>query len=403
LKGKEKKMSSELVLKTLKPISKGGAANTNTAAHTIFQSSSSSANHPTKDDEQVREICPIAIPTLENIESTSSKETRGPLLSIMKTIRDDPQKYEEYIKSRPKELSPQDEAFTKIPIEDFGKAMLMGMGFDPNKEDESPQNKVIEPYLLDGRPSLLGLGAKPKQEDAKLQQHQRKNKRQFLTIGSLGQIEGTHRFAVAIQTDGVPGLDMIRVRTPGIRAFGEDENELIEIELPRKKFVLLDSAKLSESHPGHRVIMMNDKKTAEEAVKAQEAFEKRRKMMIEEEHRAIDYWVRKGLHVLIVDEKDEENYRQKGVIIDVNEDGRSDVRLEKRPNQIIKRVKQKYLQTVVPDKPGCKIIVVEGKKRLGQIGLLVERRKHKEIARVAFSDGEEIDFNFDNVCELVET
>ena len=351
----------------------------------------------TIDDDSERSGEQDALPQVAPIPLPHSNYDDAPLLDAMKRTREDPAKFEEYIKSRPRELAPTDEAFTKIPIEAFGRAMLEGMGYKEEEED------VVQPYLLDGRPTLLGLGAKAKPQDSV----RNTNKRVYVVIGSLGQIEGTHRFAVVIQTDGVPGLDMIRVRTPGIASLGEDEKELKEVDLPKKKFLLITNVEsLGESHPARRILAMNETLVAEDAKKADEAFNKRqRKTLLLDDDSNNKHWFRVGIRVLIVDEKDRDNYRKKGSIVRVDEeDGRCDVRLDKDPLMVVKRLKEKYLQTVVPDKPGSKLVVISGRqrRRRGEIAELVERNKITGKARLKFSDGEEESFEFDDICELAD-
>ena len=53
------------------------------------------------------------------------------------------------------------ECYYKNPIEEFGKAMLRGMGWRQGKPIGKNPNGIVEPIKFESRPSLLGLGAKP--------------------------------------------------------------------------------------------------------------------------------------------------------------------------------------------------------------------------------------------------
>ena len=53
------------------------------------------------------------------------------------------------------------ESYYKVPIEDFGMAMLRGMGWNQGQPIGKNPNGIIEAVKIEPRPSLLGLGAKP--------------------------------------------------------------------------------------------------------------------------------------------------------------------------------------------------------------------------------------------------
>src|SRR5437868_1212126 len=110
----------------------GGGSSSTSAVPSIFAAAaadSSSNNEPDNSDEEEKRIAPIPLP------SESSADPNAPLLDAMKRTRDDPTKFEEYVKSRPNELNPTDEAFERVPVEAFGRAMLEGMGYKEDKDD----------------------------------------------------------------------------------------------------------------------------------------------------------------------------------------------------------------------------------------------------------------------------
>lgn len=54
------------------------------------------------------------------------------------------------------------EAYDKVPIEEFGAALLRGMGWkDGEAVGRSKKNGLLQPVELKRRPDKLGLGAKP--------------------------------------------------------------------------------------------------------------------------------------------------------------------------------------------------------------------------------------------------
>ena len=53
-----------------------------------------------------------------------------------------------------------EEEYEAVPVEDFGKAMLRGMGWDSDEEDDSNEQKKITLPHEEARPLFMGIGAK---------------------------------------------------------------------------------------------------------------------------------------------------------------------------------------------------------------------------------------------------
>lgn len=132
------------------------------------------------------------------------------------------------------DLSVDSESYQKVPIADFGAALLRGMGWDGTSSTSD------EPSGLP-RPSRLGLGATPKlldapthrkgrrrqdqvQRDQRLKEQQEefqkqrelqilKDKQQTIQVGSI--VDHENGRAIIRQWNGVPGLNMILVQFEG--------------------------------------------------------------------------------------------------------------------------------------------------------------------------------------------
>ena len=158
------------------------------------------------------------------------------------------QQYKNQLDSLPSEL-PLDEYKNRVPIADFGAALLRGMGWKEDNEGKKSKNEESEPIMP--RPHRLGLGATPRmearpestgrrrplrpdqlerqerllaQQKAYEQQRQEKlkfDKQQTLQNGSLIWImtqdgNRTRRArAKVIQLVGVPGLNRVKVQVEG--------------------------------------------------------------------------------------------------------------------------------------------------------------------------------------------
>jgi hypothetical protein len=69
-------------------------------------------------------------------------------------------KFEDDIEGRPEEISvDNEEIFKSMPVENFGSAMLRGMGWAPGKPVGGTVKAVIEPYIPVTRGGRMGIGA----------------------------------------------------------------------------------------------------------------------------------------------------------------------------------------------------------------------------------------------------
>ena len=71
---------------------------------------------------------------------------------------DDKQKYCKDLEMRPKE---SEEQYSRVPIDQFGAALLKGMGWREGTAVGKNPDGLLKPIELAKRPSLLGLGATP--------------------------------------------------------------------------------------------------------------------------------------------------------------------------------------------------------------------------------------------------
>ena len=134
------------------------------------------------------------------------------------------------------EISVDDEVYQKVPIREFGAALLRGMGW-------TGQVSTKEEDFNMPRPSRLGLGATPKLMDApthsrrprrqdQVQREERlkqqaeeyrqqqvaqlaMDKQRTLQIGSIVYLASEKKRAIMRQLQGVPGLNMISVQFEG--------------------------------------------------------------------------------------------------------------------------------------------------------------------------------------------
>jgi G patch domain/KOW motif-containing protein len=78
-------------------------------------------------------------------------------------VQDDTERYRLDVATRVESASA--EAYESMPIADFGKAYLRGLGWEEGKPMGNNGNAICEPIEYVPRPQLMGLGAKPKPSD----------------------------------------------------------------------------------------------------------------------------------------------------------------------------------------------------------------------------------------------
>ncbi len=75
-----------------------------------------------------------------------------------KAPADEGEAYRRDVLRRPDSATMED--YERVPVEQFGEALLRGMGWKPGQPASRTRQGPIQPYLPQQRPALLGLGAK---------------------------------------------------------------------------------------------------------------------------------------------------------------------------------------------------------------------------------------------------
>lgn len=71
--------------------------------------------------------------------------------------------YREDVLTRPDSASLDD--YARVPVDQFGAALLRGMGWKEGMAASKTRKGLVEPYLPPSRPALLGIGAKERVVD----------------------------------------------------------------------------------------------------------------------------------------------------------------------------------------------------------------------------------------------
>lgn len=82
----------------------------------------------------------------------------GPQIDIIPTPISEQDAYKQDVEELPESASLAD--YERIPISQFGAAMLRGMGWKEGTAASRKGKGIVQPYIPESRPALLGIGAK---------------------------------------------------------------------------------------------------------------------------------------------------------------------------------------------------------------------------------------------------
>lgn len=297
------------------------------------------------------------------------------------------------------DLNVNSSAYNSVPVEEFGAALLRGMGWTGATTDEQKSSyKEIQP-----RKKGLGLGASI--ADTKTTGNRRQRQLEVNDIVRT-EVSGHICRALIVQSSGVPGLNKVRIQC-------EKDGRIVDVdrgsialvstqELEDRPFV----APLIKEKPYSHQKDMGERRETDvvlEAAKSSIPQNSHHQSVSREADSGHDSrrggWLFHGIRVKIVSKKvgGSALYLQKGVVEDIPLPGLALVKCG--ANGQVVEVKEKYLETVLPRK-GEECMVLSGPHR-GQRATLVERNDAKSHASVQLSESYEIiSIDYDSVAAL---
>jgi hypothetical protein len=140
----------------------------------------------TSDDETVQKTQDIEMVTVEETEdqkalraiiaeSVGEPQQQGPVIDVILTPVSEADALKQDVGELPESASLED--YARVPVSQFGAALLRGMGWkEGTAASRKPGKGLVDPYMPVARPALLGIGAK-EQEVYDDGSHKSKNKR----------------------------------------------------------------------------------------------------------------------------------------------------------------------------------------------------------------------------------
>ena len=317
------------------------------------------------------------------------------------------------------------QAYEEMPVEEFGAALLRGMGWKDGQEVVDRSGREVKPIMYVARPQQLGLGADPappppppshgSKRDFGVNRETQGNtdhvnrlkgkpKQDFMYVAPRDE-DGKVRHVVSIDEKLVKKKLTSDAVEKGKRMFivggrHRDLSCVVEsLDLERKRcrvrlepsgeYVDVDAKNLAGKAPPKRVRDGDGPASGEG--------DTHKKCRTESVRRP---WIRENIRVRVVDKRTHDGgiYLKKAVIIDVPGPG-AECTLRIDGLGLVHNVAQSSLETVVPRDEGALLIVVRGNHR-GEVCKLVHRNTSKGYANVKFvSDFSFKSFDLDDIAE----
>ncbi|GAB6033472.1 hypothetical protein CHUAL_013357 [Chamberlinius hualienensis] len=323
------------------------------------------------------------------------------------------------------------EDYDSVPVEDFGMAMIRGMGWKPGEGIGIKFKKVFTPCEVVVRPKGLGLGANPKMKmnQNKNSSNSKENGEEInqLKVGVYvrllsGPSKGLYGEVISLDFENARVVVKLTITSENV-TISELYVKVVSASEYKKEGKLINKAKYEEykakEEEKHKRERRSDSKRSESHRSSSDAethHHKRKhspenKKRSSSKHSKEDHqsrkssqepsWVYPLLRVRFIDKryKNGEYYNTKIVIDDVINKGLCICRTDK--GRILEDIKQEWLETIIPKSSPAIVMVVQGSNK-GQIGEILDKNKKKCTAAVQLlQDKNLVQLDYDSICEYV--
>ncbi|KAF7362129.1 Pre-mRNA-splicing factor spp2 [Mycena venus] len=117
------------------------------------------------------------------LASANGLETTESLIDIIPTPMSEADAYKQDVDELPDAATLDD--YNRVPVEQFGLALLRGMGWkEGTAASRKPGKGLIQPYLPEARPALLGIGAKEQEvfDDGSKKKGSKRPERRYVPV-----------------------------------------------------------------------------------------------------------------------------------------------------------------------------------------------------------------------------
>lgn len=336
----------------------------------------------------------------DSVEPEESKDDRGRESFIGKSLQEkELQAFKEDMEDLPEQASIEE--YESMPIEDFGKAMLRGMGWEEGKAVGRMHRGMVEAVEFIPRPGRLGLGAQPANKDAP--------QKKYIKPGETRERKADMvRDPKAMADSGLKNVKTLDEKLVKREESGPREGKVMFISSGRHAGVagrilkiLCDKVNIELTSSGQVVtVKSNELVEMSESNRAKVGGKRDRDGLEKNSASQAKPWLLPNIRVRVVSKsfKGGQFYLSKGMIIDVLTPTECMLQIEGGGKTI--EIGQGALETVIP-KAGGRICVVTGTFR-GRRGKLLEKNKAKSTASIQLNDDFEAHvLPLDDIAEYV--
>jgi len=296
------------------------------------------------------------------------------------------------------------EDYENVPIEQYGKAMLRGMGWKPGEGIGGYKKQVVAIIDPLSRPKGLGLGAVRLTEEQK----EVKEGEEKLTLkrGAFVLIQGGKNRGLYGEVEGLDpdaGRVMLKLGVGGATvSVSENVIKLVTNKEFKEKGKVVNLEKYDKYKEKERlkkeddeIQVLREKKSKKEKKHKRSRSRSRSPKM--KKAKTGKTWVRPELRVRCVDKRSEE-YKGKLVVVDVTTAETCDCRTAQ--GKLIEGVRTDRLETIIPKSDLGRVMVVRG-ERSGELGEILDKDKSSQKATIQLIMSEEVlVLDYDSVCEF---
>jgi len=311
-------------------------------------------------------------------------------------ITDEQEKLRFDIASRPSETSL--EAYENIPIEEFGMAMLLGMGYEEGKPIGKNGKGLVQPIQYVPRHHRTGLGAEPKMllpSDVKQKKYIKpgESREPKPTMVLPKDADGHQRNYRNLDEKLVPykpnilapGASVAIISglhdgLTGIVKLMDSENAIVV--LPNDEHIEVSVSDLSLMNMQNAIEPIDNKKKRKENPSNENSSEDRKMSKSEQPKIAKSSWLRPHIIVRIISKtlKDGMYYNKKARVLDVASSGVCQVELLDASKKLLDGIKERWIETVIP-KPDELVMVLKG-EFIGKRGSVIQSDNHSAIVKI---------------------
>ncbi|EGG13859.1 hypothetical protein DFA_11620 [Cavenderia fasciculata] len=376
-----------------------------TATTTITKPTETDSFNPTQTGLQVRK-------KKETMDIDKESQTMRPLIDKLDGLdgyNNDEDKFKFDLSTRPDEANQDD--YEETPIDIFGKAMLMGMGWKPGQGIGLTNKGVVEPVQFLKRAGRLGLGAQPSDVANKEKKYMTAPKGED---GKVRHTVGLSEKLVPLKFGLQPGDRVLVISGPheGLNATVESlaQSDRIVIRFKSDELAAVDKCDLqileknNNSNHNSKASSSSSSSSSTYSQSNSKSYSSSSSSSSSSNSSSDEpMWIRSSLVVKIISKSlgDGRYYNKKATIVDIIGDKLCIVELDN--GKVVDNVKQRMLETAIPRASGSTVIIVSGKHK-SRVGTLVERRSgsKKETAIVQLiGDLSVLEFDLDDICQYV--